>query len=483
MPGVRGVVPLDNGVAVVAETFWQARTGLTKLAPEFDPGPNAALGSPQIMAGYRRALEEGPWATPVNEGNLGPEPAAGARVLTAAYENPFLAHATMEPMNCTASVTADRCEIWAPTQGQELAFFALKGVLGLPDDQIHVNRSRYVGGGFGRRLLPDFVVQAALVSKAVGRPVKVIWTREEDIRRDQYRPATMVRTAAELAEDGRPLALYMRVVSPTILLPVFPPLKAILDQQHIDPSALEGAQETIYEIPKRRVDFHLMEIPVPTSVMRTTGYGPNIFALESFVDELAHTARVDPVEYRRRLLGKNARALAVLERAASLGEWGRPLPKGHGQGVAVALAFGAFIAQVFEVAVEEPEVRVLRVASAVDCGKVLDPGIAAANIECGVVFGLSYCKSEVTFEGGGVKQGNFNAYELPYLAESPEVKTEFIAGSGQIGGLGETSPVTVPPALANAIFAASGRRLRSMPLSRHGLKLGVVRPPKGKGYA
>jgi len=258
----------------------------------------------------------------------------------------------------------------------------------------------------------------------------------------------------------------------------------MLKEKGIDPSALEGMFESIYDIPKRRVDFHLMTIPVPTSVMRTTGYGPNIFALESFVDELAAAAKLDPYEYRRRLLTKSPRALAVLEKAARLGDWGKPLPKGQGRGLAVALAFGTFIAQVVEVAVTNAgEVRVLRVTSVVDCGRVLDPGIATSNIECGVMFGLSYCKSEITFAAGAVVEDNFDRYEIPYLAESPEIVTEIVEGGGDLGGLGETSPVAVPPALVNAICAASGRRLRSLPLARHGLRFGFVRPPRSKGYA
>jgi isoquinoline 1-oxidoreductase beta subunit len=483
MPGVRAVVPLENGAAVVADTYWQARTALKKLALEFEPGPGLDLSSAGLHEQYRQALENGPWATPVNEGDAQTALRAAAKTVTADYESPFMAHATMEPMNCTASVTKDRCEIWAPTQGQELAFVTLKAVLGFQDDQIQVHRSPYAGGGFGRRLLPDFVLQAALISKAVGGPVKVIWDREEDIRRDRYRPATMQRLTAGLDDSGRPMAITARVVSPTILLPVFPPIEKVLREQGFDPSALEGMMESVYDLPRRRVDFHLFQTSVPTSVMRTTGYGPNVFAVESFVDELAHAAGADPYQYRRGLLSKNPRALRLLDRAATRAGWSRPLPKGHGRGLAVADAFGSLIAQVIEVAANDEEVRVLRVTSVVDCGRTLDPGIAKSNIECGVIFGLAYCKSEITFEGGRVVQGNFDEYELPYLAESPDLDTEFLSSDEKLGGVGETGPVPVAPALANAIFAATGRRVRSMPLSRHGLRFGFVRPPTGRGYA
>src|SRR5262249_49656338 len=254
--------------------------------------PSAELSSAKVLDDYRHALENGPWATPVNEGDVDGALQSALKKVTADFENPFLAHATMEPMNCTAFVTKDQCEIWAPTQGQELAFFALKQTLGLKDDQIRVNRSPYAGGGFGRRLLPDFVIQAALVSKAVGKPVKLIWDREEDIRRDSYRPASLVRLTAGLDATGRATAFAVRVVWPTVLLPVFPAIGPMLKEKRIDPSSLEGMLETIYELPNRRVDFHLLQTAVPTSVMRTTGYGPNIFAIESFVDELALAAGV-----------------------------------------------------------------------------------------------------------------------------------------------------------------------------------------------
>jgi isoquinoline 1-oxidoreductase subunit beta len=475
MPGVRGVVRLQEGVAVVADTYLQARRALAAAPPVFDDGPNARLDSATLMSAYRERLEEGPWATVVNEGDATSALSRSSRTLSLDYENPFAAHATMEPMNCTASVTATRCEIWAPTQGHELAHVALKSVLGLKDEQVVVHCASAIGGGFGRRLIPDFVIQAALVSKEVGRPVKLIWDREEDFLHDFYRPATMVRLTAALQTDGLPSALAARVVSPTILLPVFPPIAKMLKEKGVDPSALEGMMETHYALPNRRVDFHLFNTAVRTSVMRTTGYGPNIFALESFIDELAYAAKVDPYRYRRRLLAGNARALEVLDRAAKLGSWGTPLARGkmagRGRGIAFAEAFGTLLAQVAEVEVRGDEVKLLRVSSAVDCGDVLDPGIAAAGIEGGIVFGLSYCKNEVTFRNGRPEQTNFNAYELPYLAETPEMHTEFIRSGERLGGIGETSPVTLPPAFANAIFAASGKRLRSMPLSRHGMRL------------
>jgi isoquinoline 1-oxidoreductase beta subunit len=476
--GVRAVVPVPNGVAVVADTYWQARSALAAMPIEFDVGPNAALDSASIRSAMRDALDKGPWASPVNVGDAAAILAQSKRKLSFDYENPFLAHATMEPMNCTAHVTPNRCEIWAPTQGQNLAFFALQSALKMPGEQIVVNRTPYIGGGFGRRLLPDFVVQAALISKSAGRPVKLIWDREEDMRHDAYRPGTMVRLSAALDAHGLPAAIQARVVSPRIITLAAPFLVEMVDKSHIDPSAMEGMMETRYKLDQRRVDFHLFDTPIPTSVLRTTGYGPNIFAFESFIDELAHAAKQDPYRFRRALLAHDARAVAVLDRAAQLGEWGKPLPKIKdakvGRSIAFTDAFGTLLAMVMEVEVRRDSrgeaIRVRRVTAAVDCGRVLDPGISTSSIEGGIVFGLAGCKSEITFKNGRVEQENFTTYEMPYLAETPDIRVEFIDGGGVLGGVGEVSPVTVAPALANAIFAATGRRIRSMPLSRHGLR-------------
>ena len=468
--GVVAVVRIPNGVAVVADTYWNARRGLRALRPQFDGGPHAALDSASLRATYRERLESGPFATPVKVGDVEGALARAARVVTFDYENPFLAHATMEPMNCVADVNKQRCRIIAPTQGQELATYALSAALGLPPERIEVSRSPYIGGGFGRRLVPDFPVQAALVSRAIGKPVKVIWDREEDIRRDFYRPATLVRMTAGLDATGRPLALKARVVSPTILLPVFPTLAPVLERQRVDPSAMEGMTEWIYDVPNRLVEFHLLELPVPTSVLRTTGYGPNLFALESFVDELAHAAGRDAFEYRRALLKRNPRARAVLERAAELAGWSSPSVAKHGQGMAVAHAFGTYIAQVVEARVDAGALELQRIVSVVDCGRVLDPGIARQGIEGGTVFGIAGCKAEVTFQRGRAVPDNLNRLRLPVMSDTPELVTEFIASGGALGGVGEVAPVTLTPALANAIHAASGRRLRSMPVSRHGLE-------------
>jgi isoquinoline 1-oxidoreductase subunit beta len=346
----------------------------------------------------------------------------------------------------------------------------LSAALGMPAERIEVSRSPYIGGGFGRRLVPDFPVQAALISRAVGKPVKVIWDREEDIRRDLYRPATVVRMTAGLDASGHPIALKARVVSPTILLPVFPGIAPVLEQQGIDPSALEGMMEWIYEVPNRLVEFHLLKLPIPTSVLRSTGYGPNIFALESFIDELANEVGIDAYQYRRALLEHNPRARAVLDRAAELAKWSHATATNEGRGIAVAHAFGTFIAQVVQARVSADALKLRRVVSVVDCGRVLDPGIARQGVEGGTVFGIAGCKAEVTFERGRAVPDNLNRLQMPHIADTPDLVTEFIDSGSELGGVGEVGPVTLTPALANAVHAAIGRRLRSMPVSRHGLR-------------
>jgi isoquinoline 1-oxidoreductase beta subunit len=326
----------------------------------------------------------------------------------------------------------------------------------------------YAGGGFGRRLLADFVAQALVLSKAVQRPVKVVWTREEDMTHDFYRPATLTRIAAALDADGKPAAIAARLVSATQLAPVSPaPLPA-----NIDPRCTEGLEDARYAIAHFRLDYNKPTLAVPTSVLRTTGFGPNIFALESFIDELAHAAGADPYRYRRTLLGHDPRALKVLDLAAEKSGWGTPLAKGSGRGIAFFEAFDSVMAQVVELEVDAKKVvRVRRMVTVADPGRVFDPGIAASNLQGGAVWGLtSAMKSEITFAKGGVTQENFGDYDVVHLWEAPAANEVFLleGGGEKIGGLGEVGPTGIPPAFANAIFAATGERLRTLPLSRHG---------------
>jgi isoquinoline 1-oxidoreductase beta subunit len=469
-PGFIDVVAIPSGVAVVARSYWQARTALAALPIRFDDGPNTSLSSHTLRGQYQDALAGDSWHTPHVSGDKDAFAKGFATVFSEDYESQFLAHATMEPMNCTAHVTSDRCEVWAPTQGQELSQIVVSQVLGVPKEKVRLNRT-LLGGGFGRRLVADFVVQAVLASKAVGSPVKVIWSREEDMQHDIYRPAVAHRITAGVDEFGRLLAVAHRLVSPSILQFVYPP--AVTDSY--DPSCCEGVLETRYRIPNVRVDFKLLKVGVPTSVLRTTGFGPNVFALESFIDELAHRKGQDPYRYRRELLADDTRALRVLDLAAEKSDWTGVAPAGRYRGMAFCEAFRTLTAHVAEVSVPRPGViKIHRVVCVVDPGTVLDPGISANSIEGGVAWGLSSAfVSEITFAEGRAVQSNWHDFQVLRMPEMPPVDVHFInSGERPLGGVGEVGPVTVVPALTNAIFRATGQRYRSLPLSRHGVSIG-----------
>jgi len=468
LPGIIGVVDIPNGVAIAAESWWQAKQAIDRLQVTWDYGTKASVSSATLRDQYGQALATGDW---LNVHTLGDKTAFAATYPTnlyAEYESQFLAHATMEPMNCTASVTSAGCEIWGPTQGQEMTQIVLSQALGLPKEKVRVNRT-YVGGAFGRRLVADFALQAALVSKTVGRPVKVLWTREEDMQHDLYRPAVVNRIGAGIDEFGRVRTLHHEIVSPSILQYVYPAGV----QPNFDSSCVEGAIETHYHIPNIKVDFKLLKVDVPTSVLRTTGYGPNLFALESFVDELANLSGKDPYLYRRDLLGDNPRALKVLDLAAEKSRWRNPLKPGHYRGIAFCEAFRTFTCHVVELSIEGKSIRIHRVIAIGDAGNTLDPGISANSFEGGVAWGLTCAmKSEITFANGRTVESNFHDYPVVCMFEMPPVEVYFVeSGARPLGGIGEVGPVTLIPALTNAIFAATGVRYRSLPLSRFGLQL------------
>jgi len=470
LPGVIDVVPIPNGVAVVANQYWHARQALRSLKVTFAGGVNSDIGSESLDKQYRTALEGNSWKTVKTEGNgLRAEDMQGkfTAVYSQEYESQFLAHATMEPMNCTAHVTDENCTVWGPLQGPELAKVTLAGMFKLPPERVSINRT-LLGGGFGRRLLVDFVVQAAVISKAVGKPVKVIWSREEDMQHDVYRPATLNRITAGLDKSGKPLAVAHKVVSPSVLQYVYAP--AVTEDN--DPTCLEGLMETHYELPSQRVDFKLLKVGVPTSVLRTTGYGPNIFAMESFIDELAFKAKQDPFEFRRALL-KDERSVKVLETLAERSDWKKRPARGVGRGMAYTEAFRTHIGHVVEISVKDNLVKIHRITCVIDCGIALDPEITKNSIEGGTVWGLGVAfKSNISFKNGRTVESNFNDYQIAQMDETPPIEVHIVNSSTKgLGGTGEVGPVTVVPAVTNAIFAASGKRCRSLPLSRHGLML------------
>jgi isoquinoline 1-oxidoreductase subunit beta len=491
LAGVIDAIEVANGVVVIAPTYWQAKSALNRLRVKWDEGAATDLSSATIMEQYSQAMAGQDWvlvrevgdpdaiqhsypnvrllATPgAADKNPARFEAKYTNLHSAEFQSQFLAHAAMEPMNATAHVTRDGCEVWAPTQGQELAQLMIAQFLGMPKEKITINRT-FLGGGFGRRLMADFVLEAVAASKEVGRPVKVVWSREEDIQHDVYRPAVRHRITVGLDEDRKIAAASHQLVSPSILHYVYP----IAVKDDYDPSCLEGLHGTRYRIPNVRVDFHLLKagVPASTSVLRTTGYGPNIFATESFVDELAQHAGVDPYKFRRNLLKDDARALAVLDLAAEKSGWLKTAESGVFRGMAFTEAFATIICQVVELSATGPAIKIHRVVTAADCGTVLNPNIAANNIEGGVAWGLSAAfKSEITFDRGRTVQSNFHDYQILRLPEMPPVEVYFVdSGARPLGGTGEVGPVTVIPALANALFAATGNRYRSLPLSQYGL--------------
>jgi isoquinoline 1-oxidoreductase beta subunit len=350
-------------------------------------------------------------------------------------------------------------------------------VTGLPLDRIVIHRT-FLGGGFGRRLLADFVKQTLLVAMAVKQPVKLIWSREEDLTRDAYRPATLHRISAGLDNDGALRALAHRVVSPSYFLYVFhrsalPPIKdwtdAVAPPEAYDEMAVEGLVDPPYGVPNLLVEQHRLELDIPVSVWRSTGHGPNNFVVESFIDELAYVANKDPPAYRRDLLANNPRALKLLELVAAKAHWGTKLPANSGRGIALASAFGGMVAEVVELSVVGAKIKVHKIVAAVDCGKTLDPGIAASNIAGGVVWGLSGMQTAITFDRGRAQQSNFDGFTPLHLWETPPVEVHFLDSGEKPGGTGELGPVPVHAALCNAIFAATGKRIRSLPLSNSGL--------------
>jgi len=477
VPGVRHVVPLDAspwtgtngawaagcaaGVAVVADTYWQAVTGRRALEIEWDDGDNASLDSDAIRAQFARLAEQ-PGVEARKDGDAALALARAAKRVEAVYEVPFLHHATMEPMNCTAQVRPDGCDVWAPTQNQTRAQEVAADLSGLPKEKVRIHTT-FLGGGFGRRLEPDFVSEAVRLSKAVGAPVKVIWSREDDVRHGFYRPATYNKFAARLDAASNPVAWTHRIVAPPILLK-FGPL-----DKGIDRTLIDGAANLPYAIPNVLVDQVAVDLlPIPRGFWRSVGISQNAFVTECFCDEVAAAAGKDPYEFRRGLLGDKPRHRRTLELAAEKAGWGSPLPAGRGRGIALAEWAPTTCAQVAEVSVApDGTVRVHRVVCAVDCGPVVNPDTIEAQLQGGIVYGLTAALyGEITIERGRVKQGNFDDYPMLRLPEMPAVEVYIVPSSDAQAGIGEPSVGPIAPAVCNAIFAATGKRIRKLPIGR-----------------
>lgn len=463
IPGVHAVVQISNGVAVVGTGYWPARKGRAALDITWDEGPNAALSSAGISQLFaQRADETG--AVARHEGDAEAARAGAAGKIEAAYELPFLAHATMEPMNCSAHVRADGVDIWAPTQFQAKAQELGATVSGLPPERVLVHTT-YLGGGFGRRFESDFIQEALEVSKAVAAPVKVVWSREDDIQHEGYRPASYHRLRAGLDANGQPVAWSHRVVAPSILARFFGPDSV---KNGLDEEAVEGAVGVPYAIPNVHVDYVLADTGIPVGFWRSVNHSFNGFVVESFIDELAAASGKDPYEFRRGLLRQAPRHLGVLELAAKKAAWGSPLPTGRFRGIAVVKSFESYVAQVAEVSVrKDGTVRVHRVVCAVDCGQVVNPDTVEAQMQSGIVFGLTAAlKGAITIDKGRTQQSNFHEYQLLRMNEMPVIEVYIVPSTEAPGGVGEVGTPPIAPAVANAVFAATEQRIRKLPIGK-----------------
>ncbi|MDE2088651.1 MAG: xanthine dehydrogenase family protein molybdopterin-binding subunit [Gammaproteobacteria bacterium] len=464
--GVRHVLQISSGLAVVADHFWAALQGRKALEVKWDYGPHAGLSSAVITHMFEQASEH-PGTVARSEGDAAAALKRGAKRLEAVYQVPYLAHATMEPMNCTAHVRKDGCDIWAPTQAQGPAQQTAARLTGLPPSAIRIHTT-YLGGGFGRRFEQDFLSDAVEISKSIGIPVKVIWTREDDMQHDVYRPATYNRLHAALDKNGLPTAWTHRIAGPSILARVFPDSV----KNGIDRTSVDGAANIPYAIPNLHVDYVMVNPGVPVGFWRSVGNSQNAFIVESFLDEIAAAGRHDPYELRRTLLAHAPRHRAVLELAAAKAGWGKPPAHGRYRGIAVHESFASYVAQVAEVSVsKEGAVRVHRVVCAVDCGTVVNPNTVAAQMESAIVYGLTAAlKGEITLEHGRVVQSNFDNYPLLRMHEMPDVEVHVMASEAPPGGVGEPGTPPIAPAVANAVFAATGKRVRRLPIRASDLK-------------
>jgi isoquinoline 1-oxidoreductase beta subunit len=460
--GVRQIVRLDDVVAVVADNMWAAKEGLRALVIRWDDGPNGTVNTADVVKELAEAAQT-QGVVVRKDGDAAAAIAAAPRKIEAVYEVPFLAHAAMEPVNCTVHVRPDSCEVWTGSQVLSRAQAGAAKVTGLPLEKVVVH-NYYLGGAFGRRLEFDYVPQAVRIGQHVQGPVKVIWTREEDIQHDVYRPHYYDRMAAGLDAQGQPIAWTHRLVGPAILARWAPPVF----KNGIDADAVDGAEQLLYDIPSIRIEYVRHEEPVlNTGFWRGVGVTHNNFVIESFIDELAAAAKKDPVEYRRSLLRKSPRATAVLDLAAQAAGWGRPLPAGRGRGVSVLYSgWNSYLAQVAEVSVSKAgEVRVHRIVCAIDCGAIVNPDTVKAQAEGGIIFGIGGALwGEVTLEKGRVQQSNYHDFRVMRINEAPPIEVHLVRNLEAPGGMGEPPTAVTAAALSNAIFAVTGKRIRKLPI-------------------
>jgi isoquinoline 1-oxidoreductase subunit beta len=466
-PGVLKVVKLPNAVAVVAtDTYWRAKRALSRLEPVWDVGASGQVDSERLSKEYRTALSD-PMLTARNNGDVDKAFSGASKTFEAIYETPYLSHSPMEPMNATVNLQPDRLDVWVGTQAADEATEAAAKASGLKPEQVYVHNG-FVGGGFGRRDANDEIKQAIAIAKVVQRPVKLVWTREEDTRQDKFRPHAVVAFKAVAGADGVPTAWSMRVVTSSIFASVgikFPPTK-------VEPQTVAGLADNGYNVPNTRVQSLLKNTHLPVWFWRAPGVNQHTFAIESFLDEIAAANGIDPYQMRRKLLAGKPDWLKVLDAAAEKGDWGKPLPKGSGRGIAICTDCDSLCAQVAEVTVKpDGQVKVNRVVVALDTRYMVNPQTIAEQAEGSVIFGLSAALyGKITIKDGAAVQGNFDTYRMVRLAEAPKIEVHLMPSGGKIwGGAGEPATPPIAAAVANAIFAATGKRIRSLPISDHDL--------------
>jgi isoquinoline 1-oxidoreductase beta subunit len=465
--GVKAVLEISRGIGVCADSLHAAWQGKAALKVSWSGATLPELDTKTVEDRFAASLKK-TGIVAKNEGNAEGMLTMAAKRVEAVYSLPFLAHFTMEPMNCAAHVRSDRCDVWVPTQNQTGVQALAQRISGLPPEKVHVHTT-YLGCGFGRRFETDFVEEALELSRKSGHPVKLIWTRQEDVQYDFYRPGTLTSIRAGLDGQGRLVAWAHRIVAPSIWARVNPDRM----KGGVDSAAVEGVENTPYRIPNFRVEYVQVELPIPVGFWRSVGNSHNGFTMESFVDELAHAAGRDPLEFRLDLLPPESRSRRVLELVAEKSGWGKPMGNGHALGLAQHLSFGSAVAQVAEVSVDKDrgQLKVHRLVCAVDCGPVVNPDTVKAQIMGGAIMGLSAAlKEKVEFAKGGAQSANLHDYEILRMDEAPEVEVHIVQSPDKIGGIGEPGVPPAGPALANAVFAASGVRARTLPLTREALR-------------
>lgn len=463
--GVKQVVVIPNGVAVLAENFWAAKQGRDALSVEWDLGENVSIDSSTQMDDYRK-LAKTKGAIAAHKGDAANAIASATKKIEAEYTFPYLAHAPMEPLNCTVKMDKDSCEIWTGTQMPGLEQGVAAQILGLKTEQVKVN-TVFLGGGFGRRATPgaDFVTEAVFIAKnSGGKFIKMVWTREDDIRGGYYRAAFLHNVQIGIDNKGMPVGWNHSIVGQSIFEGTF---FAAMIQNGVDSSSVEGISDSPYmaSIDNHNIELHSPKLGVPVLWWRSVGHTHTAFVMETLIDQLATTAGKDPVAYRRQLLEKHPRHLAALNVAAEKSGWGKPLPAGHYRGVAVHESFGSYVAQVAEISIEKSKLKVHKVTCAIDCGLAVNPDGVKAQMEGCIVFGLTaMLYGEITLERGKVKQRNFHDYKIARMNEAPQVDVHIVKSTEKMGGAGEPGVPPVAPAIANAIFAATGKRIRKLPL-------------------